>query len=720
MSDSRKWLIALAALALLVAIGTPAMAQPGASNGFSCTVQSGTPVIVRTEGITELLGDLLMQCTGGIPTLAGKPIPQTNITYTLNTNITSRLLGSGFIDALLLLDEPYPAPLSSQNPPEPVRVGPANPITGAKPYIPQSVCAPTTSDTASFTIATNGLGGTYTSPAHCNVEFGTFNGILPGLPGAAPSPYSTQANVFVAQQTGANQVTWLGVPVDAPGTAGFRQIRVTNVRGNACQLGLSSTLIPTQIVAFLSVTGQQLFTIGNPQQTVAFIQTGLIVSGQNTSVDQCNNLNVGGGGVGGNFFGGSQVGIGVTRVVVTEGFAQSFKRRNVPDLSVEAYDGAGIAHGVIPLGGVAEGNQNVPGVAYNTESGLSAANLGFGQADSATRILIRMNNVGAGVRLIFPIAVVLTSVPNTAVGGVPGSPDNITGLNSAVAGWTGGFLQLRAVSSDLSGNLPSNFGGFVSGTTSFSNSSFFFSSGPFKGPGAIPPFNQGAEAGVVGGTAVALYEVVNDDPALQETASIPIGVAFVSNTAQNLPPPGTTTANVSFAPLSTVGTASSGAPIPRFCDNSTARSEFTIQVCRCDLLFPFVSNQAGFETGIAIANTSVDPFGTTPQNGTVQLNYYGNTPGNGPAPAAQTSQTVLAGTELIFTLSGGGNYGIDARAAGFQGYIIAIANFQWCHAFAFINDTHSSLSEGYLAIQLDIYAGSGLNRTGVVGEVQSH
>src|SRR5260370_1449139 len=702
------------------------MAQPGASTGFSCTVQSGTPVIVRTEGITELLGDLLLQCLGGTPALAGKPIPQTNITYTLNTNITSRLLGSGFIDALLLLDEPYPSPLSIQNPPDQVKSGPKNPITGAKPYIPQNVCAPTTSAAASFNIATNGVGGTYTSPALCNVEFGTWDGTGANLPGANGStnvsPYATQANVFVAQVTGANQVTWLGVPVDAPGTNGFRQIRITNVRGNACQLGLSSTLIPTQIVAWLSVTGQQWFTIGNPQQTVAFIQVGLIVGGQNTGLDQCNNLNVGGGGVGGNFFAGSGVGIAATRVVVTEGFAQSFKRRSVPDLAVEGYTAGGITTGTIPRGGVSEASwsQNVPGLAYTPDSGLSPQNLGFAQADAATRILIRLNNVGVGVRIIFPIAVVLTSVPNTSVGGVPGSPDNITGLASSVAGWTGGFLQLRSVSSDLQGNLPGNFGGFVAGTTTFSNSSFFFSSGPFKGPGAITPFNSGAEAGVVGGTSVALYEVVNDDPALIETASIPIGVAFISNTAQNIPPPLTTFAHVSFAPLTNVNTASGNRPIPRFCDNSAPRRIFTINICRCDLLFPFVSNQAGFETGIAIANTSVNPFGTTPQQGTVTLNYYGNTPGNGPAPAAQTSQVVLAGTELIFTLSGGGNYGIAARAAGFQSYLIAIANFQWCHAFAFINYTHSSFSEGYLAIQLDIYGGTGLNRTGVIGEVQAH
>ena len=73
----------------------------------------------------------------------------------------------------------------------------------------------------------------------------------------------------------------------------------------------------------------------------------------------------------------------------------------------------------------------------------------------------------------------------------------------------------------------------------------------------------------------------------------------------------------------------------------------------------------------------------------------------------------MAGTELIWTLSNGGNYGVTATP-GFQGYIITVANFQYCHAFAFISDAGAQrLAEGYLAIQLDV---PGLNRTGVLGE----
>ena len=61
----------------------------------------------------------------------------------------------------------------------------------------------------------------------------------------------------------------------------------------------------------------------------------------------------------------------------------------------------------------------------------------------------------------------------------------------------------------------------------------------------------------------------------------------------------------------------------------------------------------------------------------------------------------LAAQELIFTLSNGGNFGIPATP-GFEGYIIAQANFQYCHGFAFISDVGAQkLAEGYLAISLD-------------------
>ena len=42
-----------------------------------------------------------------------------------------------------------------------------------------------------------------------------------------------------------------------------------------------------------------------------------------------------------------------------------------------------------------------------------------------------------------------------------------------------------------------------------------------------------------------------------------------------------------------------------------------------NLLFPFVTNQAGFDTGMSIANTGADPFGTVGQASTCTLHFFG-------------------------------------------------------------------------------------------------
>jgi len=604
MADFRKWLLAFAVVALVLGAGT-ANAQPGFNPAaFTCTANAGTPVIVRVEGITELVGDLLLQCVGGNPTPKGQPVPVTNLRLTLNTNITSRLLGSGFIDALLLIDEPYPndsaAPQNTHPGPGDANTGIVGNITVPQNSPYQALCASRTSPAG---------------PGACNYLLGNYTGALSTAYGSPADPY-IQANqtaqnaavvastVYEAQQISANAVEWDGIPIDAPGTTGNRVIRLTNVRANACQLGLSSTLIPTQIVGFVSITGAPFFTINNPQQTLAYIQQGLIVGGQNTALQQCVNLNTGAGSAGGgNISGSGNTIVAVTNVNVKEGFAQSFKKQQFsPDASISGYT-------TFPFYNIAA--QNIPGYAYNTESsfeptgtdGKTPLNSSLGAASFGTRILLRFSNVGTGANVILPQVVPLT-ISNGASGGNPIPP-------SAIGGWTGGYLVLIGTS-DLQGNIGT-FTNQFSGVNSFSNSAFFFSSGPFKGLGAVTPFFNAFSLTPVAGTAAAVYEVVNSDPSATEQANIPVGVSFVSNTANNLPTPGQATVNASFAPLSTDNTASSSDYIPRFCDRSTAQNTFNIQICVCDLLFPFITQAPGFDTGIAIANTTTDPYGTTPQ-----------------------------------------------------------------------------------------------------------
>lgn len=115
------------------------------------------------------------------------------------------------------------------------------------------------------------------------------------------------------------------------------------------------------------------------------------------------------------------------------------------------------------------------------------------------------------------------------------------------------------------------------------------------------------------------------------------------------------------------------------------------------LLFPFVTNQAGFDTGIAISNTSADAVGTPNQQGKCTISYFGNTTGGGAVPPPQTSADVPAGKQLVFLLSSGGGLGI-AATPGFQGYIIATCNFQYAHGIAFVSKLGGQDPSIYLAL----------------------
>jgi len=104
------------------------------------------------------------------------------------------------------------------------------------------------------------------------------------------------------------------------------------------------------------------------------------------------------------------------------------------------------------------------------------------------------------------------------------------------------------------------------------------------------------------------------------------------------------------------------------------------------LLFPFVSNQGGFDTGIAIANTTADPFGTTEMEGTCAVHYFGAMAVGGYPPPPQTTAVIPAGGMVTFAISQGGVPGSAHSAAGFQGYIIAVCDFPLAHGFYIVSD----------------------------------
>lgn len=92
------------------------------------------------------------------------------------------------------------------------------------------------------------------------------------------------------------------------------------------------------------------------------------------------------------------------------------------------------------------------------------------------------------------------------------------------------------------------------------------------------------------------------------------------------------------------------------------------------LLFPFATNQIGFDTGITLANTSSDPYGTTPQAGTCVINFYGS---GAPSPAQYTTPSIVPGQIYVTALS--------TVAPGFQGYVIATCNFPLARGSALLS-----------------------------------
>jgi hypothetical protein len=200
---------------------------------------------------------------------------------------------------------------------------------------------------------------------------------------------------------------------------------------------------------------------------------------------------------------------------------------------------------------------------------------------------------------------------------------------------------------------------------------------------------------VTGGTTV-YYNVEVADPSFQETWSVPIYTpggnlsgAFAPTVTLGLAP----TSGSNIAPEFLVSTGSG--------EGTTTLGSTVNNSCSTSLLFPFLSNEAGFDTGISIAATGTDPWGTGVGGGTCTIYLYADLAGSA-APATAPTLTIPAGGE--------GHTTISAIDPGFQGYGIATCDFTFAHGFAFITDGFGGggrgLSEGYLPLILMRSAGN--------------
>jgi len=183
-------------------------------------------------------------------------------------------------------------------------------------------------------------------------------------------------------------------------------------------------------------------------------------------------------------------------------------------------------------------------------------------------------------------------------------------------------------------------------------------------------------------------------------------VVYTASPGTNSPALATATVNGSYAPTSTV-TIAANANVPRFADTSTATNIFTVVPCLTTLLFPYLTNAAGFDTGIAISATATDPFGTTPQGGTCTLNWYGAA-----FTGATPTPNINSGTSYVTLVS----TTLNNVTGGFTGYMIAVCRFQYAHGFAFVSNLGArNLAMGYLALIIPDPSSSSNGRLAIPG-----
>ncbi len=226
----------------------------------------------------------------------------------------------------------------------------------------------------------------------------------------------------------------------------------------------------------------------------------------------------------------------------------------------------------------------------------------------------------------------------------------------------------------------------------------------FNGAGAsdTPVADEDGNAAVAlaSGAGAAVYEVTGSAGGVIESCEVPLTFSWGGEDGGETGI-GRGRVTVGFAPESDVSAADAAAPVPRFVAGGEEMEVIVIEPCSTTLLFPFVTNRAGFGTGIVIANTSQDAFGTETQAGSCAIDYYGSTLGGGAAPATQRSAPVAGGGQLVFTLSAGNAAQSIAPTPEFQGYLMARCNFQYAHGIALVSDSvggSPSILYGYLPL----------------------
>jgi hypothetical protein len=349
---------------------------------------------------------------------------------------------------------------------------------------------------------------------------------------------------------------------------------------------------------------------------------------------------------------------------------------DIPTFTVQAIEGFANAFRARPEAIGSSIWQNSPGTIYNTESMFTPGSIltNAGVATQATRLRFAFTNIPAGIGL---------SVPNSIISNGSDQWCYVSGANSSGAGGAAGCSGTTTILSTTASTRSVN----------------------------------------------AFYELVGDSSQVSVLNTVNL-VVTVSRSTSPLPSLGSGSYSVSFAPLSGSPFMSNSEPAPRFVETGSQAVGLTVTACRTNLLWPYVTAASGFDTGLAISNTSLDPFGTQTQTGACRLSYYGPMAN---LPSKKSIGEIKPGEYKAWLVSTGG-VGDLTGAPGFTGYVIAQCDFQFAHGYGFItNPGETRWAQGYLALVLDAdmyqtgfgdgedyFYGYRLTRTGDKSETLKH
>jgi hypothetical protein len=649
----RNVIIALACLALFAGLASAQLQQLSPIN---CSVSAAQVPNVRSEGITEKVGDVYITCGTSTTLATSGPVSRGNLLIDFGAPVTSKAVAAvnnvgAASEVLLLINDP-----GANN----------GPVANYGQNAPITFCTAANAQTdAANEIANNTLvaGNCPTTLVQKTNTAGTQNywELDNGSGATAANAYQGAIGGGGSSITGvswtANQVMFFNVPIyPSFNSSQSNTFRIVNARVTpGANATITARITPSVLQAAAGgyVTGSTYTYVMPDVPQVAAVGSGLTTTMNNVvGVSLCNPTNLNPG--------VNESKANLALLTFKENFSGAFKTAYLPLTGGNATGVPTAPTMNSPTENYTVGTATLSAV--YAESGFTAGTVGTlatGTASSGTRLQAKFANLNPNVTYYVSTAPVSDYQTYTAPTFTPGDSKSIAWAVLV----SGGAAYAPIASTD-------NANGVV----------------------PVAAITQASDH-----TATAVWEVTNTVEGTPQTLTFALYGVFNLATGTTPATGNNATVQLGYAPT----TGSSVTWIPRFAAPSMAATKFdNILPCQTSLLFPYVVGTGGYNTGIAISNTSADPYGTANSTGACSLSFFSSgTPATYAGPTVQpgTSYTALLNTTNMLSDSNGTTTLTNFSG---QGYMFATCNFQYAHGFAFIDKgdgTPSAMAMGYVA-----------------------